>query len=103
MLFFIMIVVIVFVIFLFNALRLGKQEDVLMEKLFAIKEDEIILNHLEEYTKADKRYKRIKDLEEDRVQTKLFKNNKEEIDILKSLEEIKKIYKKDTEDIQKTL
>lgn len=103
MLFFIMIVVIVFVIFLFNALRLGKQEDILMEKLFTIKEDEIILNHLEEYTKADKRYKRIKDLEEDRVQTKLFKNNKEEIDILKSLEEIKKIYKKDIEDIQKTL
>lgn len=103
MLFFIIIIAIVFVIFLFNALRLGKQEDVLMDKLFTIKEDEIILNHLEEYTKADKRYKRIKDLEEDRVQTKLFKNNKEEIDILKSLEEIKKIYKKDIEDIQKTL
>lgn len=103
MLVILIIVAIVFVIFLFNALRLGKQEDVLMEKLFTIKEDEIILNHLEEYTKADKRYKRIKDLEENKVQTKLFKNNKEEIDILKSLEEIKKIYKKDIEDIQKTL
>lgn len=103
MLFFIIIIAIVFVFFLFSALKSGKQEDILMEKLFTIKEDEIILNHLEEYTKADKRYKRIKDLEEDRVQTKLFKNNKEEIDILKSLEEIKKIYKKDIEDIQKTL
>ena len=103
MLIILIIVAIVFVIFLFNALKLGKQEDILMEKLFTIKEDEIILNHLEEYTKAEKRYKRIKDLEEDRVQTKLFKNNKEEIDILKSLEEIKKIYKKDIEDIQKTL
>lgn len=103
MLFFIIIIAIVFVIFLFNALRLGKQEDVLMDKLFTIKEDEIILNHLEEYTNPNKRYQRIKDLEENRVQTKLFKNNKEEIDILKSLEEIKKVYKKDIEDIQKTL
>ena len=40
MLVILIIVAIVFVIFLFNALRLGKQEDVLMEKLFTIKEDD---------------------------------------------------------------
>lgn len=97
------IVTIVFVIFLFNALRLGKQEDILMEKLFAIEEDKMILNHLEEYTNPNKRYQRIKDLKEDKVQTKLFKNNQEEIDILEALESVKEVYRKDIECKEKNL
>lgn len=100
----IVIVVITFlIVFIFKAVQLGKQEDLLMEKLSTIEEDKRMLALLEGYTDPNKRYQRIKDLKEGKVTTKLFKDNQEEVDILESLESIKEIYRKDIEWIEISL